>query len=121
MTEGRHFFSDLFWEIMAGIELSYIAFLHKIENFLFSKVLEKKGKNRAGQDMKRTIGTIKIMWGLVHGRGRAQLSKFMLWASSPCEPCATLTPIPGFLSRTPFILVSLSLVKDLFLLLSGLM
>lgn len=44
MTEGRHFFSDLFWEIMAGIELSYIAFLHKIENFLFSKVLEKKGK-----------------------------------------------------------------------------
>lgn len=49
MTEGRHFFSDLFWEIMVGIELSYISFLYKIKNFLFSKVLEKKGKIGQGK------------------------------------------------------------------------
>lgn len=69
------FFSNLFWEIMVGIELSYIAFSYKTENFLFSQALKKKKKkkNRARQDLKRTTGTIKRMWVLVHGRGRAQL------------------------------------------------
>lgn len=43
------FFSNLFWEIMVGIELSYIAFPYKMETFFFSKALEKKGKN-IGQD-----------------------------------------------------------------------
>lgn len=37
------FFSHLFWDIMVGIELSYIAFPYKNEIFFFfSKALQKK-------------------------------------------------------------------------------
>lgn len=42
------FFSNLFWEITIGVELSYIVFPYKIVNTFFSRALEK-GKN-IGQD-----------------------------------------------------------------------
>lgn len=32
------FLSNLFWEIMVGIELSYIAFPYKMKNFLLARL-----------------------------------------------------------------------------------
>lgn len=32
------FFSNLFWEIMVGIELSYIAFPYKMDNFFLARL-----------------------------------------------------------------------------------
>lgn len=92
------FFSNLFWEIMVGIELSYIAFPYKIENFFLARVYKKGKKYRARQDMKRTMDITKRMWDLVHGRGRAQLSYFMLWPSSPSNESCPTHPNPRVFS-----------------------
>lgn len=54
MTEGRHFFL-IYLEIMAGIELSYIAFPYKIEIFFFFFFLARLYKKR------KKIGQEKVL------------------------------------------------------------